>query len=103
MRELSFNHWSSGAGRGESQNLLDCVRMTQDDGFKWSDTDCVFTKASPICERNIKRGEDEEEKKGKEEEKEELKEEKEELQEEKNKEKREEEELKEEKSKEKKK
>ena len=55
MRELSFNHWSSGAGRGGSQNLLDCVRMTQDDGFKWSDTDCVFTKASPICERNIKR------------------------------------------------
>jgi len=50
-------------------NHQDCARMRREDGFKWSDTDCVFTKAAPICERNIRREKEEEE-----EEKEEMKE-----------------------------
>ena len=53
MEEPRFSHWARGAGKSESQNHLDCVQMTKSNGFKWSDTDCVFTKASPICERNI--------------------------------------------------
>ena len=93
MEEPRFSHWARGAGKSESQNHLDCVQMTKSNGFKWSDTDCVFTKASPICERNIniekeeqvkeekKKGEEveEEEEKNKEEAEEEKEEEKEQV------------------------
>ena len=39
--------------------------MTKSNGFKWSDTDCVFTKASPICERNINIEKEEQERRAK--------------------------------------
>ena len=72
--------------------------MTKEDNFKWSDTDCVFTKAAPICEREIEREvvseeivDDEEEKEDEEKEEEEEKE-KEEEEEEKEEEEEEEEE-----------
>ena len=62
--------------------MRDCVQMTKEGNFKWSDTDCVFTKAAPICEREIEKEElvqdEEEEEKIEEEEKEEEEEEKEE-------------------------
>ena len=50
--EVTFTHWAKGAATNHNDHN-DCVRMTKDDDFRWSDTDCVFTKAAPICEREI--------------------------------------------------
>ena len=51
--EVTYTHWAKGADSNHNDHN-DCVRMTKDDDFKWSDTDCVFTKAAPICERDVK-------------------------------------------------
>ena len=50
MAEVTYTHWAKATGDNDH---YDCVQMTKDNDFKWSDTDCVFTKASPICEKNI--------------------------------------------------
>ena len=93
-----FTHWALGSDKTK-ENHFDCVQMTKEDGFKWSDTDCVFTKAAPICEREIEREvvseeivEEEEEKEDEEKEEEEKEKEKEEEEEEKEEEEEEEEE-----------
>ena len=52
--EVAYTHWAKGAATNHNDHN-DCVQMTKDDDFKWSDTDCVFTKAAPICERDIER------------------------------------------------
>ena len=65
--EVTYTQWAKGAATNHNDHS-DCVQMTKDDDFKWRDTDCVFTKAAPICERDIEREEKEEEEKGQQEE-----------------------------------
>ena len=55
--DVTFTHWAKGAATNHNDHN-DCVQMTKDDDFKWRDTDCVFTKAAPICERDIEREEE---------------------------------------------
>ena len=55
--EVTYTHWAKGAATNHNDHS-DCVQMTKDDDFKWRDTDCVFTKAAPICERDIEREEE---------------------------------------------
>ena len=50
MNEVTYTHWAKATGVNDHN---DCVQMTKGDDFKWSDTDCVFTKAAPICERDV--------------------------------------------------
>jgi len=57
--ESTVFHWARETDQTIS-NHQDCARMRREDDFKWSDTDCVFTKAAPICERNIRREKEEE-------------------------------------------
>jgi len=50
--ESTYFHWATEPDMSE-ENHQDCVRMAKKDRFRWSDTDCVFTKAAPICERVV--------------------------------------------------
>jgi len=52
VEDAGFTFWAPGSPSNEAADQ-DCVIMNALENFLWSDTSCLSTLASPICQRDL--------------------------------------------------